>query len=998
MTEDDAGRRELEQELDRLRELVETERRHAEQWREVAEERRVQLERLRQHPVIAAVFEVAGVVLPVLRRLRHRLRRVRDLARRLVHGIRRIPEQVTAPQRELRLRRAVAALDTPPDVASTVSVVVLTRDGREHLERLLPALRSTVPATVQVVVVDNDSGPATATWLDQQDGITLVRNDRNLSFSEANERGAAVATGDVLCFLNDDVEPLAAGWLERLVAALDGDDVVVAGAQLVYPRRPLGRSRTRDLGVQHAGIGFRATPGEVPQAHNLGHGADPRVGRGAVRDVAAVTAACLVVRAADHAAVGGFDPRYAYGAEDVDLCWRLRSDGRRVVLVEDAVLLHHEGATRHRESSEVLHRRQQRNWDLFAGRFGPEVHEAVTVERLQGGEVLSTDPFHVAITVTRDLEEAGYGDWYTAHELGGQLASLGWRVSYVERYRDAWYDLDASVDAVVVLLDVFDVRRVRRPGLTTIAWIRNWTDRWTSHPWFDEYDVVLTSSATSAAMVADQSRHTAAVFPLATNPERFSPPDDVAGARSGVVLTANHWGVDRDVESLVRAVPGLRIHGKGWEEVPALRANWHGHVPYDDLPAVYGHARLVLDQAADHTRPYGSVNSRVFDALAAGALPVTNQVDGAADLFGDDLPTYQDAEGLAAAVEALLADPDAVAARVARLREIVLEQHTYAARARQLQDLLLDRARRPSIVLATSVPDREAAPTWGDWHLAEALGAELRAAGHEVETIVAAQWEERAVRRHDVFVHVKGRSRAPRVPGQFHVIWNISHPEELPPEECDDADLVLVASHTGFDRELATRTSTPVAVLLQATDERRFVRRPPRDEYRGTVAFVGNSRFVMRPVVRDAIDAGLDLHLYGGNWEKFLDPGLVRRTHVDNDELPALYSSVDVLLNDHWDGMREHGFASNRLFDALACGTVVVSDPIPGLDDLFAGGVVPYTGGAEGLATVVERLLSDDDERRRRAEAGRDAVRGGHTFRHRAAELLDAIERHRGTG
>ena len=993
MTAED-DRRELEEELQRVRELLETERRHAAQWREVAEERRVQLERLRQHPVLAVVFDVAQVVLPVVRRARQRLRRVVAVARRIAHGLQRLPAQVSAPRREQRLRRAVAALPPAPALTDSVSIVVLTRDGRANLERLLPALRATVPASVQVVVVDNDSAAPTARWLDEQSDVTLVRNDRNLSFSEANERGAAAATGDVLCFCNDDVEPLAPGWLERLVAALD-DDVVAAGAQLVYPRRPLGRSRTRDLGVQHAGIAFRARPGQVPQAFNPGHGEDPEVAPGP-REVAAVTAACLVVRAEDHRAVGGFDPRYAYGAEDVDLCWRLRRGGRRVVVVPDAVLLHHEGATRHREDADVLHRRQQRNWDLLAARFGPAIEEAVTVERLAGGGVLSPDRYRVAITVTRDLEEAGYGDWYTAHELGAELTALGWEVSYVERYRDAWYELDPSLDAVVVLLDVFDVRRVQRPGLTTIAWIRNWTDRWTSHPWFDDYDVVLAASTTSAGMVAAASRHTATVFPLATNPQRFTPARGDEEPRTGIVFTGNHWGADRDAAALVRALPELRIHGRGWDEQPALAGNVAGHVAYDELPSVYARSVLVLDQAADHTRPYGSVNSRVFDALAAGALPVTNQVVGAEELFGDALPTWTDTEELAATARDWLDRPAAAAARAAELREVVLREHTYAARARQLQDLLVARARRPSVVLATSVPDRGVAPTWGDWHLARALEAEVRARGHEVETIVADEWEDRAVRRHDVFVHVKGRSRAPRAPGQLHVVWNISHPEELTPEECDDADLVLVASHTGFDRELATRTTTPVEVLLQATDERRFVRRPARPEYAAPVAFVGNSRFVLRPVVRDAVAAGLDLALYGGNWEKFLDAGMVRRTHVPNDELPVLYSSVDVLLNDHWDGMREHGFASNRLFDALACGTVVVSDHVAGLDELFAGGVVTYDGGPASLAAVVGALLDDDEERRRRAEAGREVVREQHTFRHRAAQLLDAVERHGG--
>jgi GT2 family glycosyltransferase/spore maturation protein CgeB len=987
----DDQHRELAQEVDRLRQMVADERGHAEQWREVAEERRVQLERLRQHPVIAVVFRVAQVVLPILRRLQRRVLRWSEISRRALHGLRRLPEQLGAPRRQRRLARQVAALPPAPPLDTSVTIIILTRDGRENLARLLPALHDTVPAAVEVVVVDNDSAPETADWLDQQPGVRVVRNDRNLSFSEANERGVAVARGDVLCFLNDDVEPLRPGWLERMVHALvTGDNVVAVGAQLVYPRRAWGRSRTRDLGVQHVGIGFEARPGDLPRATNLGHGDDPDVTT-EPRPVAAVTAACLVVSAAVHRDVGGFDPRYQYGAEDVDLCWRLRQGGGSVVVAPDAVLYHHEGATRHREPSDVLRRRQQRNWDLLAQRFGPAMDRAVTVERLQGERVLTSDPYRVGITVTRDLPEAGYGDWYTAHELGHELERLGWQVSYLERYQDAWYDVDPTLDAVVVLLDLYDLRRVARPGLTTIAWVRNWADRWASHPWFDDYDMVLTSSATSAARVASQSRHEPVVFPLATNPDRFP---HGTGTRSDAVFTGNNWGVDRQIGELVEAVPELRVYGKGWDDDASLDGHREGHVSYDQLPAIYAGAVLVVDQAADHTRGEGSLNSRVFDALAAGALPVTNQVDGAVELFGELLPTYHDRAELEQVARRWLDNPVQAAARAADLRQLVLADHTYATRARQLQTLLIARAQRPSIVLATSAPDLHAAPSWGDWHLALALERELRALGHVVETITADRWDDRSIRRHDILVHLRGRSRVSVAPGQFHVVWNISHPEELTPEECDEADLVLVASHTGFERELAARTSTPVEVLLQATDERRFRPRPPQPRLAAPVAFVGNSRFVFRPAVRDALDAGFEFDLYGANWEKFLDPSIVRATHVPNDELPALYSSVDVLLNDHWDAMRQHGFASNRLFDALACGTVVVSDAMPGLDELFDGGVVTYRD-ANDLTQIVAELGRDEDQRHRRGAAGRAAVLARHTFRHRAAELLDAVERHR---
>ncbi|MBW3658414.1 MAG: glycosyltransferase [Actinobacteria bacterium] len=1003
MTDDELQR--LRDEVARLEAALDTERANADQWREVAESRRVALEKVRQHPVVKVLFWIAGWLLPPVRRARKRATKLEREARKVASGVAQLPAKIDAPRREQALRRAIAALPPAPASDRRVSIVVLTRDGADNLARLLPALRArTAMDRVELLVVDNASGPATRRFLaalsESEVGsaaarpdVRVLRNDTNRSFSEANNQAAAEATGDVLLFLNDDVEPLSDGWLDRMLAALAPDDVVAVGAQLVYPRRPLLGSRTRDLGVQHLGTELVPVAGGFPQARNVGEGRDPDPSL-PVHEVAAATAACLAVERDAFEAAGGFDERYVYGAEDVDLCWSLRRAGGRVVVAPDAVLFHHEGETRHRvDEVEARNRRQAANWDALAARFGPELRRAVERERLTGSLVLTSVPYHLAITVTRDLESAGYGDWYTAHELGEACAALGWRVSYVERYRDAWYDLPDDVDALLVLLDTFDLRKLDRPGLTTIAWVRNWTERWTSHPWFDDFDLVLASSRTSADLIAGESRHTPTVLPLATNPSRFSAgEDDGAGRpRAGAVFTGNYWGKDARLPELVAAVPDLTVYGKGWEDVPAVAGAWQGQLPYDELPAVYRSALVVVDQAADHTRPYGSVNSRVFDALSAGALPVTNQVAGARELFGDDLPTWETAPELAALVADLTADPGRTARLAGELRDRVLAEHTYAARAASLRDLLLARADRPSFALATSVPERRAAQRWGDWHFAEGLGRELRALGHPVRLLIQDEWTSRDARTADVFVHLKGRSVAPPADGQLHVIWNISHPEELTPEECDAADLVLVASHTGMAEQLRGRTSTPVGVLLQATDERRFRPRPRDPRFAHDLVFVGNSRFVMRQAVRDALDAGLDLAIYGANWEKFVDPSLVRSTHVPNDELAAVYSSATLVLNDHWEGMRRHGFASNRLFDALAAGAVVVSDDVPGLDGLFDGAVATFTG-ADELRDVVQRLLADEDDRQARSERGRSAVLAAHTFAHRARELVDHVE------
>ena len=142
-----------------------------------------------------------------------------------------------------------------------------------------------------------------------------------------------------------------------------------------------------------------------------------------------------------------------------------------------------------------------------------------------------------------------------------------------------------------------------------------------------------------------------------------------------------------------------------------------------------------------------------------------------------------------------------------------------------------------------------------------------------------------------------------------------------------------------------------------------------------------------------ALSVGLRPAIYGGGWREFVDPDLIVAEFIANEDLPALYSSVGVLLNDHWDTMRTWGFVSNRIFDALACGTPIVSDHLDEIDQLFDGAVSTYRT-PDDLRDAVDLALDEPGEARRRADRGRQAVLAAHTFDHRAVELARALSDH----
>jgi len=216
----------------------------------------------------------------------------------------------------------------------------------------------------------------------------------------------------------------------------------------------------------------------------------------------------------------------------------------------------------------------------------------------------------------------------------------------------------------------------------------------------------------------------------------------------------------------------------------------------------------------------------------------------------------------------------------------------------------------------------------------------------------------------------------------------ISHPEMVSRGEATAYDRVLAASISWSER-MSRLWGIPVEPLLQATEPELFHPDRAEPDTGHDVLFVGGSRGELRPMVRDALEVGLPLAVYGKQWEDFIPPRFLEGQFVPNHQLGAMYAAAGVVLNDHWDDMRADGFVSNRLFDAAACGARVVTDDVAGLDGLFGASVQVVHDAGELAALVrsddLDRVFGTREERR----AVADRVRREHSFLHRAQRLLE---------
>ena len=220
-----------------------------------------------------------------------------------------------------------------------VSVIIVTWNGRGLLDRFLPSvLASTYPA-LEVIVADNASDDGTAEWLaEAHPSVTVVRHPENWLFAKGNNRALSAATGELVLFLNNDVE-VPPGWLEPLVAAME------PGVGAVQPKLLQHGDRSR---FEYAGAsgGFLDRDGIPFTRGRLFSTLEPDHGQyDDARDVDWATGAALLVRREAFEAHGGFDERFGMHMEEIDLCWRLRRAGWRVRAEPAAEVYHLGGAS-----------------------------------------------------------------------------------------------------------------------------------------------------------------------------------------------------------------------------------------------------------------------------------------------------------------------------------------------------------------------------------------------------------------------------------------------------------------------------------------------------------------------------------------------------------------------------------------------------------------------------------------------------------------------------
>ena len=233
-----------------------------------------------------------------------------------------------------------------------VAVVILNWNGEKYLQQFLPILTKYTPDTdVEIIVADNASTDSSLQVMkDYFPAIRTIVLDRNYGFAGGYNKALEQVDADYYVLLNSDVE-VTDNWLSPMLNFMNENENVAAC-------QPKIRSYYNRTSFEHAGAsggfidqyGFPFCRGRVFGVVEEDKGQyDDNI------DVFWATGACLMVRSKVFWKVGALDSEFFAHMEEIDLCWRLKSRGYRVVCVPGSIVYHIGGGTLHVDSPHKIY-------------------------------------------------------------------------------------------------------------------------------------------------------------------------------------------------------------------------------------------------------------------------------------------------------------------------------------------------------------------------------------------------------------------------------------------------------------------------------------------------------------------------------------------------------------------------------------------------------------------------------------------------------------------
>jgi GT2 family glycosyltransferase len=569
-----------------------------------------------------------------------------------------------------------------------VSILILNRNGIEHLERLfLDFEKNTLYNNYEIIIVDNGSTDESLMFLEKISKklpLTIIKNKENKSFSEGNNQAAEIAKGEYLLLLNNDIEPTY-GWLNEMMGTmLNNENIGSVGAKLVYP------NDSHDfLKIQSIGISFtedKEISGNSFRPYNIGSFKSLFHTSVKTKPVMGVTAATLLIKKSVYESVNGLDEEYYYGFEDVDLELKLLKKGYKNIFCSTALLFHNESPTQINEFKKKKHQEKEKyNKNILNRKWGKYLFENIFKDKLNNEKFFTEESLKIGLITSTFNPNSNKEDVFIGLELSKELGNLGYEVNLISK-NDKIENLD--VDVLINLLHDFNISKLNlSKNIIKIAWMRDYFTEWFNNPDINQYDFYLAPSKTACKNISNKLKKNTYEFPLATNPNRFKSEDKFEEYESDYSLINNYSQTPKDIINFLDPKDlnyTFSIYGEN--NISEFEKYNEEVINYLEIPKIYSSTKLIIDYTEN--KGWGFLNSSVFDAIISKRIVITNSKIGSKEIFDEILDSYSSKEELYGLIDFYLKNENKRNEKINKLYSVVLNNHIYKNRALELKKIL----------------------------------------------------------------------------------------------------------------------------------------------------------------------------------------------------------------------------------------------------------------------------------------------------------------------
>ncbi|HEY4800783.1 MAG TPA: glycosyltransferase family 2 protein [Bacteroidia bacterium] len=223
----------------------------------------------------------------------------------------------------------------------TVAIAILNWNGKSLLEKFLPDVIKFSPDFAKIYVVDNASADDSVYFLKKNfSSVTVLQNKENSGFAGGYNEGLKNISADYFILLNSDVQ-VTPNWIEPVIALMESDNKIAA----CQPKL-LNYNKREEFEYAGGAGGFIDKYGYPFCRGRIFNSFEKDSGQyNDVHEVFWASGACLFIRAKNFFEAGGLDEDFFAHMEEIDLCWRMKNMGYKVMFCPDSKVYHVGGGT-----------------------------------------------------------------------------------------------------------------------------------------------------------------------------------------------------------------------------------------------------------------------------------------------------------------------------------------------------------------------------------------------------------------------------------------------------------------------------------------------------------------------------------------------------------------------------------------------------------------------------------------------------------------------------